>query len=399
MNTPLKLNQPEFFQDPYPFYARMRSSDQPFWLSHESDSENNGMWLFSRYAQAQIIFAETSAISKNLRAVRPAGTSTAFDLAMLHRDGADHLRLRRLVAQYFSAPAISKLEPVIYQVALDLIMSLKNKDCPDLYTDFAEQLPMRVIAKFMGIPLSDMSQIRAWSLEFGQGFDSVIRSGAVASAAHGAMLSFMAYVGGLLDARQKAPTDDLLGFLAQVETDEHISRDDLIGMAGFLLFAGHETTINLIGNGLWLLLSHPEQLALLRKQPELMASAVEEVLRFESPEQRTSFRITVAPLDVNGFRLEAGQQLSIILGSCNRDESVFTAPEVFDIQRNPNPHLAFGLGLHHCLGKTLSRTEARLALRAVLDLCPVVELASALPRWRINSFFRGLENLPVRLSF
>lgn len=395
----LNLHQADFFQNPYPYYALMRGNDAPFWLPQESDTGKNGVWLFSRYAQAQTIFMETQAISKNLRSIRPPGTSTPFDLAMLHRDGADHLRLRRLVAQYFSAQYVSTLEPLIFQVALDLLQALRHKDSPDLYADFAEPLPMHVIARLMGIPVSDMRQIRAWSLEFGQGFDSVVKSHADAPAQKQAMLAFMSYVDAQLAAREQTPTDDLLGFLAQVETGADITRDDLIGMAGFLLFAGHETTINLIGNGLWLLLSHPDQLALLRQQPALLASAVEEILRFESPEQRTSFRIAVAPLEVNGVQLEAGQQLGVVIGSANRDETVFTEPDRFDIRRDPNPHLAFGMGLHHCLGKTLARVEARLALRAVLEVCPEVQLVPAPPRWRINSFFRGLETLPVRLGF
>lgn len=394
----LNLNQPDFFQDPYPYYARIRAAGKPFWLPHAQKTTSNGLWLFSRYADALTIFKEVTAVSKNIRSVRTPGASTPFDLIMLHRDAPDHLRLRRLVADYFSAQYLDQLETHIALVADALIRELQGKTRVDLLADFAEQLPLRVIAHLMGVPVSDLPQIRAWSLVLADGFDSVLASDEVLLNHKSALLAFLSYVEQLIAVKRRAPADDLLGFLANAEAEGKIQRDELIGMVGFLVFAGHETIINLIGNGLWLLLSHPEQWALLQEQPELMSGAVEEILRFESPEQRTTFRIAVEPMELAGMRLEPGQQLGIIIGAANRDETEFPDPDRFDIRRTPNSHLAFGVGLHNCLGKTLARLEARIALGRMLALCPALHLLNEQPQWRRNSFMRGLEALPATLG-
>lgn len=394
----LNLNQPDFFQNPYPYYAQIRASERPFWLPHNQKTACKGVWLFGCYADAVTLFRQTGGVSKNIRAVRSPGSSTPFDLAMLHRDAPDHLRLRRLVAGYFSVQYLSQLEPHIAVVADTLIRDLRGKDRFDLVADFAEQLPLRVIGRLIGVPASDMPRIRAWSLELAEGFDSVLASDAVLQGQQSALLAFLAYVEQLVARKSNARTDDLLGFLLNAEDEGKIRHDELIGMVGFLLFAGHETTINLIGSGLWLLLSHPEQWALLQRQPALMPSAVEEILRFESPEQRSSFRIAEEPLELAGMRMEPGQQLGIIIGAANRDETEFANPDCFDIQRTPNRHLAFGLGIHSCLGNTLARLEARVALSRMQALCPSLRLLNEPPQWRRNSFFRGLEVLPATLS-
>jgi len=166
-------------------------------------------------------------------------------------------------------------------------------------------------------------------------------------------------------------------------------------MTAFLLFAGHETTINLIGNGLWLLLSHPEQLQLLLEDSSLLPQAVEEILRYESPEQRTSFRIVLEPLEINGITMNPGDQIGVMIGSANHDEKEFENPELFDIQRKPNRHLAFGMGIHNCLGKTLARVEAQIAFAKLLEYLPALKLQETIPSWRKNSFFRGLKELKV----
>jgi len=390
----LDLTQPDFFRNPYPYYARMRKLGRPVWLPHQQDSLSEGVLLFSRYDDATEIFRQTSAISKNIRSVRPPGAGSAFDLHMLHRDGEDHLRLRRLVGDYFSPQAIQRLQPAMEEMADALLAALAHKAEFDFIAEFAERMPLLMTARLIGVPPEDMAHVRAWSLALGEGFDSLLATPEVLAKQKQALSEFMAYIGRLTRSGSRAD-ESLLGFLIEASKREQLAPDELAAMVGFLLFAGHETTISLIGNGLWLLLSHPEQWHMLREAPALMAGAVEEILRFESPEQRTSFRLTKAPLEINGITVEAGKQIGVIIGSVNRDESIFRNPDVFDIRRTPNRHLAFGLGLHNCLGKTLARVEANVALTRVLDHFPGLRLRQGEPRWRRNSFFRGLEELAV----
>ncbi|MBR7801039.1 cytochrome P450 [Undibacterium fentianense] len=394
----VNIRQAEFFQDPYPFYEKIRSSGEPLWLEHEQDSSSRGVWLFSRYADAMDVFKNTQTISKNIRSVRTHAMQHPFDLHLLHRDGADHLRLRRLVAEFFAIKAVTSLEGKI-QAQVNLLIDTFPKDVSfDFVEVFCERLPLFVIATIIGIPYSDLTKIREWSLILGDGFDSLLARHANLPARQVALNEFTLYVQQLVNVKKNEHDGSLLNFLLEQKDSDSISIEELVGMCLFLLFAGHETTINLLGNGMSALLSHPDQWCLLKAEPSLIPSAVEEILRFESPEQRTSFRITTAPVTIGEWRLEAGQQLGVFIGSANRDSSVFENPDQFDIRRQHNPHLAFGIGLHHCLGKTLSRVEARIALATLVQRCPTLQLAETPFVWRQNSFFRGLEKLIVTLS-
>ena len=394
----MNLDQPDFFQNPYPFYKQIRVAKAPFWQAYKQQTSNSGIWLIGGYEQAVEIFKETTAISKNISAIRPAGSSTPFDLAMLHQDAPDHLRLRRLVAGYFSAGILKRLEPRIDAIADALLVALRRQSEMDMLRDFAEHLPLRVIAELIGLPPADLPMIRAWSVMLGDGFDSLTATDEVLARQRNALAAFLAYIEALLTRPEEIPDDCLLSYLIVCHAQGDLNREELIGMVSFLLFAGHETTINLIGNGLWLLLSHPDQLEMLARDPALMPGAIEEILRFESPAQRTTFRIAVEPIEVGGVRLEKGQQLGVIIGSANRDAAVFENPDRFDIRRTPNRHLAFGLGLHQCLGAHLSRLEAKLAFQQVLSQLPSLRLFGDGVTWRRNSFFRGLEALPVRID-
>ena len=392
------LNQPAFFQDPYPCYAELRATGRAAWLPHEQESASKGVWLFSRHADAEALFREYTAVSKNIRAVRPPGMSTPFDLHVLHRDGADHLRLRRLVSDFFSIRYLNQMESRMEQVADALVNDIKAKGTFDLIPDFAEQMPLRVIAELIGVPVQDMPLVRKWSIALGDGFDSLLMSQPVIERQKQALAAFLVYAHDAIKARHQRPDGSLLSHIAAAEGNGLVSDDESIAMVGFLLFSGHETTINLIGNGLWLLLSHPEQWQLLVREPERLPDAIEEILRYESPEQRTSFRLATDPLNINGIKIEPGQQLGIIIGSANRDDAVFTNPDVFDIRRDAQRHLAFGLGLHNCLGKTLARMEARIALGRIIAQLPGLTLSDTSPSWRHNSFFRGLSSLNAHLA-
>jgi len=395
----MQLNNDDFFQNPYPFYSAMRQAQHPFWLPHHQDnSTSQGIWLFSRYADALSIFKQTSTISKNIRSIRPPGKSSPFDLHLLHRDGQDHLRLRRLVAHHFSSNYLTKLTPRITRIAENLILSFIQKGEGDLLYDFAEAMPLHVIAELIGVPTEDMAQIRAWSLDLGEGFDSLLISKAVQEKQKQALSAFMDYTKKLIKAKHQLVDGSLLEHIVSTHLSGKLDQDELTAMLGFLLFAGHETTINLIGNGLWLLLSNESNWQLLREDTALIPSAIEEILRFESPEQRTSFRITPQVLNINGFTVEKDQQIGIVIGAANRDSAAFDQAHRFDLRRTPNRHLAFGLGIHHCLGKTLARIEAQIAIGKAVELMPSLRLKGYTPLWRRNSFFRGLTTIPAQLS-
>ena len=387
-----------FSQDPYPLYTQIRESGQPYYLTHSSSTTSPGVWLFSRYEDAFLIFKEASKASKNIQRIREKGFSSAFDHNLLFTDGEKHLHLRRLVANYFNVDAIQRLEPFISETTERLIADFQGRSTVDLIRDFAEPLPLLVIAHLMGIPKTDIQQIRLWSRDLGDGFDSFSLTPERIKQQHIALTEFISYIRDLLNERHQRPaSDDLIASLSMACTRGELDPDACIGMIGFLLFAGHETTINLIGNGLWLLLSHPSSWDALKRHPEGIPSAIEEILRFESPEQRTSFRIALEPIDVGGYRLEPGDQFGAIIGAANRDPSIFDHPEIFDIRRQPNRHLAFGLGVHLCLGKLMARTEASIALDRLLNMGRNIELKDATAHWRHNSFFRGLAKLPVLL--
>jgi pimeloyl-[acyl-carrier protein] synthase len=396
----LSLDHPDFFQNPYPFYEKIRETGRPYWIPADRDIDSKGTWFFWRYSDALEIFKLAGGVSKNIVRVRDAGKSSVFDVNMLNMDGESHLRLRRLVKDYFSTGHVRRLEPYIESAADDLVRNLLQKDSPpDLVPDFAEQLPLRVIASLVGIPLEDMSRVRAWSLAVSPAFDSIQSSDeALTSNKQANLREFIDYIEDLIAARSNTPDDSMLSYLIKAGKQGVITRNELLGMTAFMVFAGHETTINLIGSGLWLLLSHPEQWELLQNRKDLIPNAVEEILRFESPTQRSTFRIATEPVEIGGFPVEPGQQLGVIIGAANRDGDEFRNPGVFDIQRNPNRHLAFGFGIHNCLGKTLARAEARIALSTVLEQAPMLQLVDRAPQWRKNSFFRGLESLPARLA-
>lgn len=327
--------------------------------------------------------------------MRTGGTAPLFDRYMLHRDGSDHIRLRRLVNDWFTAQSIERrLMPAITATVHALLQPLLQRDEFDLVAEFAEPLPLHVIGKLVGVPAGDMAQIRAWSLLLADGFDSLLADAAIRERQRQALLEFERYITERIAMQRRAPdTSTLLGFLVAAEGRE-LDLEEVVAMTGLLLLAGHETTVNLIGSATWLLLAHDEWNTL-RANPALLPDALEEVLRYESPAQRTSFRLTTAPLAINDLVLEPGQQVGIFIGSINRDEDMFTDSETFDIRRKPNRHLAFGAGTHNCVGRTLARTEALAAMQALLANMPAARLLDARPQWRRNSFFRGLQGLRV----
>lgn len=387
-----------FFQDPYPAYRALRAAGRPAWLPHSrSESQSTGVWLFSRYADATAIFLDGASFSKDITRVRKTDQRGWDDGHMLLRDGLDHARLRRMLMPWFSDAALRDFEPIVRGCVETLLAGLAGRDACDVVADFAELLPQRVMARFLGLPDEDLPTIRRLSLQFSSGFDSLLvgEPGNKEARVEGAA-GFLAYLEDRLARAGELAPESLVRRLVARRDAGDLSPTELVATLGLLVFAGHETTISLIASAALLLLSHAEQRTLLASRPELIDSAVEEILRCESPEQRTTFRVAVKPVTIGGHDLAPGDQVGVVIGAANRDEAVFADAERFDITRDPNPHLAFGAGGHNCLGKGLARLEARVTIPMLFDAFPGLAVAAE-PRWRRDSFFRAIERLPVRL--
>ena len=259
----------------------------------------------------------------------------------------------------------------------------------------AQPLPVIVIAEMLGVPPEDRAQFKVWSNQRARVLEPMIepRERAVAETASGALDD---YFRPIIKERRTAPQDDIVSALAQAEEEgDRLTEREMLNMLRLLLIAGNETTTNLIGNGMLALLRHPEQLQRLREDPSLIPSAVDELLRFDSPVQ-TDFRRVLADCDVNGFPLRQRDNAVVLLGAANRDPAVFEDPDRLDVGRNDRSHLSFGRGIHHCLGAPLARLEGRIVLETLLERFSQIGLRAERPRFRNSIVLRGLESLPIR---
>lgn len=388
----------DWYNDPYPGYKRLRQSGLPLWLPHDENYGGEGVWLFSHYHEAQLILKQTKSITKYVRHKRIESEHSPFDIHMLNRDGADHSRLRQLVTGFFSTSSMRELKPIVERQSLRLLKSMTEKSEGDFIRDFAEPLPLYTLAELMGIPQVDLPRIRKWSLTLSEGADSLLVDDKLKASRKATISELVEYTQWLVNHKEKNPDKDMISYLAKAQKENRLSPEETLGMVSFLLFAGHETTVSLLGSMMWLLLSHPEQWSLLNRDPKLLKSAVEETLRYESPTQRSTYRFATESITISDFTIEPGQQLAVILGSANRDEKIFNEPDRFDVTRRPNPHIAFGIGSHICLGKPLALLEAEVALREILKGKIQLHLQDQKPNWKRNSFFRGLNTLDVTIK-
>lgn len=396
MNSSLNLlKSPAFIQDPYPIYQQLRAQGQPVWLPQPSGHlTSQGTWLFFNHDDISRLIQDTKSVSHEIAHHRTPGSENFYDLNMLLRDADDHQRLRKLVNELFSPKGLKDFSATILDMTHKQLDMLASKDAFDLMEDFASALPVRIMARILGTPEDDAAQIRAWTLDLHDMSDSLL-DGASSSKRHvlGDLYRYVAKIY-LDDANHRAGT--VIAKLRQDELSGALSRDEALAMLTLLLVAGNATVTALVSTTMWLLLSHPAQLALLRANPTLLDATIEESLRFESPVQRTLFRITTDTIELDRYRLEKDQQISLVVASANRDETVFTAPDVFDIMRASKSHLAFGRGVHTCLGKHLAQMEARIILRAMLERMPDLQLVNTQSVWRQNSMFREQRELWVR---
>ncbi|MBG7700163.1 cytochrome P450 [Streptomyces sp. MC1] len=318
---------------------------------------------------------------------------TGFGGQMLEADPPEHTRLRRLVSGAFSPKRTAEMEPRITQIADQLVDAMPPSGELDLVEAFTAPLPVAVIAELLGIPEADRQDFRRWtSLAFQVGHPEY--ASAVASL-HG-------FLRQLADDKRRAPGDDLLSALvaARDEDDGRLSQDELAGTAALLVIAGHETTVNLLGNAVLALLQHPGQLRLLREDLGLLPDAIEEFLRYDTSVERTTNRYAAEDLELGGVRIPRGGIVAVALASASRDAPLPDGgdPDVLDITRPAARHLSFGHGIHHCLGAPLARLEARVALRTLLTRVPHLELAVPADslQWFPAGMVRGVLSLPVR---
>jgi cytochrome P450 len=314
---------------------------------------------------------------------------------MVFLDPPDHDRLRALVNRAFTPRQVARVLPITRAIAQRLADAAARSASVDLYDAFAQRLPLQAICELLGIPEVDSAQMGEWTAALS--LATAYPTAEARAAADDAMRGFEAYVGELIEARRAQPRDDLLSALVAVEeAGDRLDPDELVAMVVQFLYAGHETTRNLIGNGLFTLLRHPAELARLRADPGLIPGAVEEMLRFEPPIIFLS-RVVAVDLSLGGVRFEAGEMLQLSLASANRDPDEFEEPDRFDVGRAPGRHLSFGYGPHFCLGANVARMEARVAFETLLARFASIELAGPEPPWATATALRTLERFPVRL--
>lgn len=357
-------------------------------------------WLITGYHEVRralndprLVKSETATANFG-RDVLPPDVFAGMASHMLNRNPPDHTRLRRLVTAAFTRRRIERLTPRIQQITDELLDTIDTAAQADLIASFALSLPIIVICELLGVPESRRADFHDWSTTFVTGM--LAGPDALAAAITGMVGSLRE----LVHAKRAARTDDLLSALvAARDGEDRLSEDELTSMAALLLIAGHETTVNLIGNGVETLLTHPDQLALLGAQPEMLSAAVEELLRFDGPLQVTTFRLSTEPIDIGEVTIPAGEIVIAGLLAANQDQACTRQPDALDITRTDNPHLAFGHGIHHCLGAPLARLEGRIALGTVLTRFPRLRLAvpaEHLTR-RPGVLMNGLTALPVLL--
>jgi cytochrome P450 len=389
----IDLTSPEFFADPYPTYARLLESGAPFWQAHGGST--GGMWLVSRYQDALMLLKEGHTTKDAMR-VKPAAEVTFFDHTMLSKDAPEHTRLRSLASLAFTPARVRDMAARLAQIIDELIGRVASQGRMDFIADFAMPLPAIVIAELLGVPPEDRETFHSWSEKVARGTVDELRSEAAAEEGDEAGKALAYYFSDLFDRRREEPKDDLISALIAAHyAQDRLTEIELMAMCMGLLIAGHTTTANLLGNGMLTLLRNPDQMAMLQSHPDLLPSAVEEMLRFESPIQRATFRLTKVPVEIGGTLIPKGQQVSVLIGAANRDPQVFPQPDRFDISRQPNRHLAFGFGAHFCFGAPLARAQTKLGFSRLLERLPRLRLSAEGPRWGRTTFFRGLDSLPV----
>ena len=391
----LNLQDPEFIENPYPALAELRKAGQPIW------HEGMGVFLAATHKDANAVL-RTRALGRIFKPKEPQDEWDTFNWlhadSILDSEPPKHTRLRSLVMKAFNPKKIESLRPDVERLTQQLLDSaeaqLKDQGSFDLIADFAEPLPVKVIASMLGFPDSDEHLLRPWS-------QAIVKMYEVSPTqqdkldAKQASAEFADYVHGLMQERKRNPGTDLISDLAMVEEDGvRLNAHELIATCVLLLNAGHEASVNGFGNGMVATLKNPAQDALLKSRPDqLAATAVDEFLRFDAPLHLFE-RTATEDTEIGGVKIAQGQKIAALLGSAGRDESVFDRADELDLTRDPNPHIGFGAGIHFCIGAPLARMEMTTSLPALIKRFPNLELASE-PERRQTFVLRGYESVEV----
>ncbi len=372
-------------EDPYPYYRRLLA-DHPLYHNPERD-----LWALCRYADLRPALKDWHTFSSAEGVNVEPGFTECIGPEILNMDPPRHDQLRRLVGHHFSNATVGAYEPMVRAFAHELIDGLSADGGGDFAADFSQRLPVLVICRLMGIPLSDEATVRKLAHDMLLILSGSDEFSALAAAAGDELRSYFA---DLVAERRRSPRDDVISSLATGEIDgEPIGDDEVFGMCLIVYLAGNTTTSSLVSNGLFLLARHPEQQAALAAAPDAVPDAVEELLRYESPVQWTS-RVTTTDVQMHGRVVPAGSRVLMLLAAAHRDPRVFDEPDTFDVFRRPRRHLGFGDGVHRCVGAPLARLEGRVALEVIFERVPRFRLAGEIERLHISTE-RGLARLPL----
>jgi cytochrome P450 PksS len=403
MNTAQQVNivTPQFKANPFPFLATLRA-DQPVYRTSLPDKVKTPVWLITRYEDVNTLLKDERFPKNRRSALTPEQISKLpwvppmfrpLERNMLDLDEPDHTRPRALVHKAFTPRLVERMRERVQTLADELLEGVARRGEMDLINDYALPLPMTIITEILGVPTGDRHKFHKWS----KAVVSLSSPNATVKVIPSVWM-FIRYLRRFFKVRRRDPQDDLASALIQAEeAGDKLSEDELLAMVFLLLIAGHETTVNLIGSGMLALLEHPDQMEKLRGEPSQIKSTVEELLRYTAPVFMSTERYAREDVTIHGVTIPRGEMTLGVLGSANRDETVFENPNALDITREPNRHLSFGQGIHFCLGAPLARLEAQIAIGTLLRRMPDLRLKVSPEhlRWRPSMILRGLDSLPV----
>jgi len=397
--TQFNIVSPQFKANPFPLFANLRAS-QPVFRTNLPDKTR--VWLLTRYEDVATLFKDERFVKDKRKAMTAEQLRKMpwvppmfrpLERNMLDLDAPDHTRLRTLVHKAFTPGLVARMRDRVQALADELLNEVILKGECDLIRDYALPLPMIIITEILGVPTRDRNKFHKWSKAVVS-----LSSPSPTLRVIPNVWMFLRYLRRFFDTRRRDPQNDLTtALITAEEAGDKLSRDELLAMVFLLLIAGHETTVNLIGNGVLALFEHPEAMDRLRHDPVIIKTAVEELLRYTSPVLMSTERYAREDVTIHGVTIPRGEMTLGVIGSANRDETIFRKPDELDITRDPNRHLSFGQGIHFCLGAPLARLEAEIAINTLLRRTSGLRLnvAPESLRWRSSMILRGLESLPV----
>lgn len=394
-----------FKANPFPTFAQMRKEDPIYRV--ETGNNPPILWVVTNHEYSEAILRDHTRFVKQWQntltpeeRAKLAPEPIAVQMMnnhMLNSDGSDHTRLRTLVNKAFSGTIIAQQRERVQTIANQLLDQVEATGKMDLIDDYAFPIPIVVICDLLGIPHQDRDKFRAWS----NAFLTEARSEEEWQEQVKFLQGMLDYLGAIFAQRRAQPQNDMITRLVQAEENgDHLSETELYSMVVLLIVAGHETTVNLIGNGTLALLRHPDQLAKLRANPALIESAVEELLRYDGPVETATPRFATEDIEIGGKLIRKGEAVNVTVTSANRDESSYAHADGLDIERQNNRHLAFGMGIHYCVGAPLARMEGQIALNTLIQRLPNLRLAVPVEelQWANTVVVRGMKHMPVEWS-